>query len=122
VTQQVGEGTNNRTSFAQTVDVKDSTEMSTIATKLLSVSKELRPIQVTIRLARQYQEIEFQETFITSGEWLWPMNYIRLSRPVKIDLPQFGISAQKTLIVGRTISIDQEQVLLTYDLTKGFIY
>jgi hypothetical protein len=111
-----------------TVDVKDLTELTAVGNSMLAVSKTLAPKMVTVQTANKGQDIVFKEgTFtgsssfipVTAADWFYPSNVYQVGETLQINLPTFGFSNKKMLIVGRTIEVDQDNWLTSYDLWKG---
>lgn len=128
ITYAVSSGTIGANTVTATVDVKDLTELTSVGTSMLAVSKTLAPKMVTVMTGSKGQDIIFKEgTFtgsssfipVTEADWFYPKNVYQVGETLQINLPTQGFNNKKMLIVGRTIEVDQDNWLTSYDLWKG---
>lgn len=112
--------------YANTVDVKDLTEMTTIGQKMLAMFKEFSPVTINVKVATNYQTVYFPGTpFLNSYSGLldeaniYPENLVPIGTNVWVVLPSLDVSSH-ILVTGRTIVVTPDDWTCSYNLWKGF--
>lgn len=113
--------------YAATVDVKDVTQMESIAKKMLSMTQRFTTTQVTVLMATNNQDLEFTGLIGAWTYYLYPVKHLNIGYPVRVYLPDLGMNTGSfnvdniaSAIIGRTIEVTPDQWTTTYELWKGF--
>ena len=116
---EIGETDTSQTAkfiYQGSVDVQNTTELTAIANKMLSMTKKIAPISVTIPLAYTYQATPFKSGI--DGHKFSKLAAI--GETVSISSTKLDISNQLMLVTGRTIEVTPDLFSVTYNLWKGF--
>lgn len=112
--------------YTSTIDVKDSTQLGLIGQKLIGLNKTFAVTSFTDTLAQNNLDLvyrDYKDFAITGTDysaWLYPYQLASIGEIITVDLPDFGFEAQESVVVGRTVEVNYTNVLVTYQLWKGF--
>ncbi len=104
-------------SYSQSYDSPIS-DLSKIATSILSLENYLSPIGMSFEVARQYQPITFDNRL--GSKYLLPYNFVDLGMPLYIDITSQGFEAGDcyAYVTGRTITVTPDTFTVDYKLIR----
>ena len=107
----------NPTIYTATMDVP-TLALETIADKISEYTQKIQPTEVTVRTARSYQEIVFDNPAGGGSEYFYPVNFYFNAEEVKTT-PAFTGGTYYHTIVGTSHTITPDDWQTTYQLWKG---
>jgi hypothetical protein len=107
----------NPTIYTATMDV-ETLALLTIADKISEFTQKIQPTEVTVRTARSYQEIVFDNPAGGGSEYFYPVNFYFNGEEVKTT-PAFTGGTYYHTIVGTSHTITPDDWQTTYQLWKG---
>ncbi len=107
----------NPTIYTATLDVP-TLALKTIADQISQYTQKIQPTEVTVRTARSYQEIVFDNPSGGGSEYFYPVNFYFNGEEVKTT-PAFTGGTYYHTIVGTSHTITPDDWQTTYQLWKG---
>lgn len=96
--------------FSDTIDVKDTTELSGVGSTMLGINKTYGVTTLSTETATIYQPISFYSGLI--------YNISNIGDLITVTLDKYGISKQM-LVTGRTFEVDQNNWITTYQVRNN---
>jgi hypothetical protein len=125
-TQKPAQDSLGSVNFSTSIDVKNLTQLSLIGQKLIGQNKSYAVVSFTDVLAQDNLDLVYRDIRDFGGAgtdyaaWLYPYQLANIGEVITIDLPDYGFEPQQSVVVGRTIEVTYTNVLVTYQLWKGF--
>lgn len=117
---QYGSGVTGGGMYTANVDLADVSWMESVGKQYLIYKKAFVPQIIETVTARNNDTITWGDSGNSYPALLWPINLSQVGDCVGVTLTDNGFTAEKMLVVGRTIEVQDNLWKTTYKLWKGY--